>query len=70
MTATNGRGTAGSGSPRWSAPLFLAEKRRVQTAAEALSIHMNTLRYRLEKYSSITGADLTDTEVLIEVWWT
>ena len=32
-------------------------------------IHGNTLRYRLDKYTSLTGADLTDTEVIIEVWW-
>jgi len=34
-----------------------------------LLIHGNTLRYRLDKYTSMTGADLTDTEVIIEVWW-
>ena len=37
--------------------------------ADALRIHSNTLRYRLDKYTSLTGADLTNTEVIIEVWW-
>ena len=41
----------------------------MQAAADALLVHSNTLRYRLEKYTSMTGADLTDTEAIIEVWW-
>lgn len=52
-----------------SVQTYLAKHRRVQEAADALLIHTNTLRYRLEKYTSITGADLTDTESIIEVWW-
>jgi sugar diacid utilization regulator len=52
-----------------SVQMYLARHRRVQAAADALLIHSNTLRYRLEKYTSITGADLTDTEAVIEVWW-
>jgi DNA-binding PucR family transcriptional regulator len=49
--------------------MYLAKHRRVQAPADTLLIHSNTLRYRLEKYTSITGADLTDTEAIIEVWW-
>ena len=49
--------------------MYLAKHRRISAAADALLIHSNTLRYRLEKYTSITGADLTDTEAVIEVWW-
>jgi len=52
-----------------SVQVYLANHRRIQAAADALLIHGNTLRYRLDKYTSITGADLTDTEVIIEVWW-
>jgi PucR C-terminal helix-turn-helix domain len=52
-----------------SVQAYLANNRRVQVAADALMIHGNTLRYRLDKYTSLTGADLTDTEVIIEVWW-
>lgn len=49
--------------------VYLRERRLVAAAARALSIHVNTLRYRLERYESITGADLTDTDSLVEVWW-
>jgi putative transposase len=52
-----------------SVQLYLAKNRRIQAAADALLIHGNTLRYRLDKYTALTGADLTDTEVIIEVWW-
>jgi PucR C-terminal helix-turn-helix domain len=52
-----------------SVQVYLASHRRIQAAADALLIHGNTLRYRLDKYTSMTGADLTDTEVIIEVWW-
>jgi hypothetical protein len=52
-----------------SVQVYLAKHRRVQAAADALLIHGNTLRYRLDKYTSLTGADLTNTEVIIEVWW-
>jgi hypothetical protein len=52
-----------------SVQVYLASHRRIQAASDALLIHGNTLRYRLDKYTSITGADLTDTEVIIEVWW-
>jgi sugar diacid utilization regulator len=52
-----------------SVQVYLANHRRIQPAADALLIHCNTLRYRLDKYTSMTGADLTDTEVIIEVWW-
>lgn len=48
---------------------FLVHKRRIQAAAEALSVHQNTLRYRLAKYEEMTGADLTETETIIESWW-
>jgi hypothetical protein len=52
-----------------SVQVYLANHRRIQPAADALLVHGNTLRYRLDKYASMTGADLTDTEVIIEVWW-
>ncbi len=52
-----------------SVRVFLDRKRSAPDAAEALNIHTNTLRYRLEKFEAITGVDLTDTETIIEVWW-
>ncbi len=48
---------------------YLRERRSVAATARALSIHENTVRYRLERYQMITGADLADTDVLVEVWW-
>lgn len=52
-----------------SVQVYLGHNRRVQAAADALLVHGNTLRYRLDKYASLTGADLSNTEVIIEVWW-
>lgn len=52
-----------------SVRVFLDRKRSAPDAAEALNIHTNTLRYRLEKFEAITGVDLTDTETIIKVWW-
>lgn len=38
-------------------------------AAAVLSVHVNTLRYRLCPFAALTGADLQDTETMFEVWW-
>jgi len=27
------------------------------------------LRYRLERFTALTGADLQDTETTLEIWW-
>jgi hypothetical protein len=48
---------------------FLACRRHIAATASALSVHVNTVRYRLARYAELTGADLDDTETLIEVWW-
>ena len=52
-----------------SVQVFLGHQRRIQAAAEALSVHQNTLRYRLAKFEKITKCSLVDTETIIEVWW-
>ena len=52
-----------------SVQVFLGHQRRIQAAAAALSVHQNTLRYRLAKFEKITKASLVDTETIIEVWW-
>ena len=41
----------------------------VDTAAQALYVHPNTLRYRLRRFEEITCADLSRTEELFGVWW-
>jgi hypothetical protein len=48
---------------------YLAHRRHVGDTAAAMSVHTNTVRYRLARYEEITGADLGDTEGLIEAWW-
>lgn len=48
---------------------FLACDASIARGAEALAIHQNTLRQRLDKYRRLTGADLTDLESTFEVWW-
>ncbi|NMI01116.1 PucR family transcriptional regulator [Pseudonocardia acidicola] len=44
-------------------------RRSVKATAKALSVHENTVRYRLERYQQLTGSDLADTDTLVEVWW-
>ncbi|GAA4557854.1 helix-turn-helix domain-containing protein [Pseudonocardia xishanensis] len=48
---------------------YLAHHRSVPETARALTVHPNTVRYRIERVVALTGADLTDTEQLAEVWW-
>lgn len=49
--------------------VYLAHDRNVQAAAEALSVHPNTLRYRLERYTAISGQALDSTSTLVELAW-
>ncbi|MFC4944184.1 PucR family transcriptional regulator [Pseudonocardia sp. GCM10023141] len=48
---------------------YLHQHRSVATTATLLSVHENTVRYRLERFRTVTGRDLSDTDVLVEVWW-
>lgn len=48
---------------------FLANDRNVNTAAEKMYMHKNTLRYRLSKFEEITAASLNSTDTLIEIAW-
>jgi hypothetical protein len=48
---------------------YLHSRRSVAATAQALSVHENTVRYRLERYQAVTGADLAVTDTLVEVWW-
>lgn len=48
---------------------YLACRRSFAETGATLSMHPNTVRYRLARYLELTGADLADTETLIEVWW-
>lgn len=48
---------------------YLAEGLRIEPAARRLYIHPNTLRYRLRKFQEATGADVADTETVVQLWW-
>lgn len=48
---------------------YLAEDLSIQRTAERLYVHPNTVRYRLEKFRSLTGADFGRTAQLAELWW-
>ncbi|MBB5960501.1 putative transposase [Saccharothrix tamanrassetensis] len=52
-----------------SVETYLSRRRSIPEAAAALSVHVNTLRYRLARFAALTGADLQDTETAFEVWW-
>ncbi|HEY1971558.1 MAG TPA: helix-turn-helix domain-containing protein [Pseudonocardia sp.] len=48
---------------------YLEHRRSVADTAVELSVHDNTVRYRLDRYRGLVGADLADTDVLVELWW-
>lgn len=48
---------------------FIRNGMRHETTAQWLHIHRNTLRYRLDRYAELTGADLRSGEDLMHVWW-
>lgn len=48
---------------------YLAAGAHVETAAERLHIHPNTLRYRLARFEVLAGAQLRDPLVQFELWW-
>jgi sugar diacid utilization regulator len=39
-----------------------------RTASE-LTVHPNTLRYRIARFEELTGADLREPACALEVWW-
>ena len=51
-----------------TAATWLRRDRHVEDTAEALHIHANTLAYRLRRFATITGFDVTSTSGLTEVW--
>lgn len=48
---------------------YLAGGAHVETAAERLHIHPNTLRYRLARFEELSAVRLRDPLVAFEVWW-
>ncbi len=48
---------------------YLRQHRSIGDTARSLSVHPNTIRYRLSRFHALTGADLSSTDTLVEVWW-
>ena len=40
----------------------------ISRAAQELQVHANTLRYRLRRFSELTGVDLEDADALLSLW--
>jgi PucR C-terminal helix-turn-helix domain len=59
----------GSGEILDTLRTYLDRGRSIGAAAAALSVHPNTIRYRLARFQSLAGADLASTDTLVEVWW-
>lgn len=48
---------------------YLNHRMSIPLAARSIPVHVNTLRYRLQRFSELTGADLGDLNTLIELAW-
>jgi hypothetical protein len=48
---------------------YLTLGMRADLTAEHLSVHHNTVRYRLRRYEELTGIDLRDPNCALEAWW-
>ena len=48
---------------------WMQRQRSIAATARDLSVHQNTVRYRLSRFCQLTGADLSDSDSLVEVWW-
>jgi putative transposase len=48
---------------------YLTNGMAFEATARQLKIHPNTLRYRLDRYALLTGANLNVVEDIVAVWW-
>lgn len=48
---------------------WLAAGAHVERAAAQLTVHPNTLRYRLSRFEELTGANLKEPTAQFEAWW-
>jgi hypothetical protein len=48
---------------------WIQQRRSIAATARSLSIHDNSVRYRIARFCEVTGADLDDSDSLVEVWW-
>ncbi|ROS78420.1 CdaR family transcriptional regulator [Cellulomonas sp. PhB143] len=49
--------------------LYLEHDQRVGRVAERLTVHPNTVRYRVNRFRELTGLDVRRTEDLVTAWW-
>ncbi len=48
---------------------YLTLGMRADVTATHMSVHHNTVRYRLRRYEELTGVDLRDPDRALEAWW-
>ncbi|WP_120003838.1 PucR family transcriptional regulator [Nesterenkonia muleiensis] len=48
---------------------YLRHRMNIPAAAQSIPVHVNTLRYRLERFRALVGADLGDVDTLVELSW-
>lgn len=48
---------------------WLEHGQSIPKAAEALHVHVNTVRYRLHRFEELTHADLADPDIVVGCWW-
>ncbi|GAA3523127.1 PucR family transcriptional regulator [Amycolatopsis ultiminotia] len=48
---------------------YFRTRRSIADTAAALSVHQNTVRYRLSRFETLVSASTADTDTLVEVWW-
>jgi DNA-binding PucR family transcriptional regulator len=48
---------------------YLRHNRSVVETSTAMFVHANTVRYRVERFESMTESSLKDLQTLAEVWW-
>lgn len=62
-------GNPGSAEILGTLRTYLDQHRSISDTATALSVHPNSVRYRLSRFATLAGADLSSTDTLVEVWW-
>ncbi|MFH5210310.1 PucR family transcriptional regulator [Antrihabitans spumae] len=62
-------GGDGAAAIRSTVSAYLAHDMRIDRTAEVLTLHPNSVRYRLTRFETLTGANLRDTGELLEIWW-
>jgi DNA-binding PucR family transcriptional regulator len=48
---------------------LLSRDQDVRATAAALHVHPNTVRYRISRFTELTGLDIRRTDDLITTWW-